>query len=137
MRTISRAALQRQIQREGPRLHLFPLLEDGRVFVAQKAPVFSGGAGIGCIRKELVAVCSIDPAHPLRNVARMRRRRWEHDRMRMYRASAARRRAAFLKAIEPKRHTLKNDARLIARQLGRGSMSQALREAGYVRPHSR
>lgn len=138
MRTISRAALERQLRREGPRLHLHPLYEDGRMFVAQKVPIYQGGVGgIGHMTKELRPVCSVSPAHPLRNVARMRRRRYEHDRMKMYRASAQRRREAFMKLIEPKRHTLKNDVRQMQRQLGGDALPQVLWEAGLVRPHAR
>jgi hypothetical protein len=137
MRQVSTASLVRQITREGGRLHLFPLVEDGKCFVAQEQKVYAGGAGIGHIRREKVAVCSIDMAHPLSTVARFRRRRWEHDRMKLYREAAARRRAALLASFEPRRHELVSDAKKMVRQLGADALWQVTAEVFGARPHSR
>lgn len=137
-RKVSASALKRQIAREGGRLHLHPLVEDGRCHVAQEQRVWSGGGGgIGHIRRTMVPVCSIDMDHPLRDVARFRRRRWEHDRMQMYRATAERRRQAFMASLEARHHTLMGDAKRMVRVLGPEALRQATAEVFNVRPHAR
>lgn len=133
MRTVSTSALVRQVRREGGRLHLHPLVVDGKCFVAQRAVGMRRAGPLGAIKAELVPVCSIDPQHPLRNVARYRRRRWEHDRRRLYAQAAQRRRAAMLSALEPKLHTLKNDARQLVRVLGRDALTEVLRGLPHAR----
>lgn len=94
-----------------------------------------GGRGVGFTVKQAEGFCDIDMAHPLSFVMKFRKRRWEHDRLKLYRAAAQRRLHARRVRVEAKFVAYRSDLARGVRELGQETFLTALREVLNVRPH--
>jgi uncharacterized small protein (DUF1192 family) len=111
------SAIVRQIEREGLRWGLFPLVRDGKVFVAERIPVAycEPGHGLGYVDHKLRAICSIDEENTFANVLRNRIERCEADlaeRAAERDAALAREQAA---GEEARSHTYRGDIKRLRR----------------------
>jgi hypothetical protein len=128
MRQTNAADLQRQIRREGRRLGLVPVIEDGRVFVGEKVKR-TAGRGICHAIDEVEAICSVGMDNPISNVGRLRRKRWEHrGRLARLREAKAKREAAARAHVEDLWQAYRGDLTKARRQLGADDFLRAMRE---------
>lgn len=108
----SLATIYKQVEREGARWGLFPVIKDGRVKICEmvfELPPHSRGSTTVPHRSPRV-VCSLDEQSPLdafAMVLRHRLQRQHHDFMRMVRARAARLRAMQMREMEDRRRDLR------------------------------
>lgn len=138
MRQTNRADLTRQIRREGRRLGLVPHFDEstGKVFVAEVSRHISGRGVLQTVRK-LTDICSVDMDHPIANVGKWRRRRYEKSlliRVREARAARAREAEARKQDIWA---AMRPDLLRACRQLGAEDFNKAMAEVLGVRTHSR
>lgn len=138
MRQTNRADLTRQIRREGRRLGLVPHFDDvtGKVYVAEMSRHISGRGVLQTVLKP-TDICSVDMDHPIANVGKWRRKRYEKSlliRVREARAKRAQeaevRKADLWQAMRP-------DLLRGRRELGEEAFSKAMAEVLGVRSHSR
>ena len=118
MREVSPAEIARQIEREGARHGLFPLIQDGACYVAQRTRVEATAGPVATITPELEAICNVTMAAPLGNVWKGRVQRHEFDHAKVYREAAERRRAARAAEVEGRHAERARELKKMARRFG-------------------
>ena len=126
MRVVSLAEVERQIRREGARHGLFPLIEDGKCFVAEKSLALNEGAVVGSVQTDLNAICSVNMNAPLGNVWRSRKRRHEFNVARWYTEHRLKREAAQKARVDELYNDRKAELHRLQRRFGRQDMGEAL-----------
>ena len=129
MRDVSPAEVYRQIKREGARHGLFPVLQNGRCYVAQSAKSMVGGEVVGAMVSAPSVICGVDMAHPLSNVWKSRKARHEFDAVGVYRRAAAARRAAQRAEMEQRYADRVREMKALERFYGVGEIQEAMASA--------
>jgi hypothetical protein len=126
MRVVSLAEVERQIRREGARHGLFPLVQDGKCFVAEKSLSLNEGGVVGSVLSELNPICSVNMNAPLGNVWRSRKRRHEYNVARWYTEHRKAREAKEKARVDQEFNDRKAELHRLQRRFGRQDMSEAL-----------
>lgn len=126
MRVVSLAEVERQVRREGAKHGLYPLLQDGKCFVAQKSRLRCEGAVVGAVVEELEPICSVNMKASLGNVWRSKKRRHEFNLAKLYTEARLRREAAQRRAVEEAYNDRMAELHRLERRFGRQDMGEAL-----------
>lgn len=129
MRDVSPAEVYRQIKREGARHGLFPVLQNGRCYVAQSAKNMVAGEVIGAMVSAPSVICGVDMAHPLGNVWKSRKERSAFDAVAVYRAAAHARRAAQKREMDQRYADRIAEMKRLERFYGVGEIQEAMASA--------
>lgn len=125
---VSPAEIQRQIAREGRRHGLYPVIQNGRCFVAQKERSYLDGV-VTTVVEENSVICSVTMQHPLSNVWKSRKQREDFDTARVYREAAFRRREAQRVAMEENFRERVREAKRLERIYGTDEVKAAFHQA--------
>jgi hypothetical protein len=127
MREVSPAEVERQIQREGARHGLFPVMSEDRscCHVGQRERFLVDGPVTSTVVEKITPICSVSMQAPLSNVWKSRVQRHEWNRTQVYRAAAARRKAAEEAVIEQNHRDRVRELARLQRIFGRGDMMDA------------
>ena len=129
MREVSPAEVYRQIESEGARHGLFPVMQGDRCFVAQRQEFAHVGAVVASMVTEPSIICGVDMAHPLGNVWKSRKTRAEFDSAKVYRAAAARRKAAQKREMDERYADRIREMKALERFYGVGEIQEAMADA--------
>ena len=129
MREVSPAEVYRQIESEGARHGLFPVMHGDKCFVAQRQEFAHVGAVVACMVTEPSIICGVDMAHPLSNVWKSRKTRAEFDSAKVYRAAAARRKAAQKREMDERYADRIREMKALERFYGVGEIQEAMADA--------
>ena len=129
MREVSPTEVYRQIKREGARHGLFPVLRNGRCFVAEMGHTMRAGDVVGVMLDEPSVICSVDMAHPLGNVWKSRKERSAFDAVAVYRAAAHARRAAQKREMDQRYADRIAEMKRLERFYGVGEIQEAMASA--------
>jgi len=127
MREVSPAEVERQIQREGARHGLFPVMSEDRscCHVGQRERFLVDGPVTSTIVEKITPICSVTMNAPLSNVWKSRVQRHEWSRTKVYREAAARRKAAEEAVLEQNHRDRVRELARLQRIFGRGDMMDA------------
>lgn len=126
---VSPAEVKRQIAREGKRHGLFPLMENGRCFVAQKERFVVDGPLFSMAGEDLVSICSVNANAPLSNVWKSRKAREDFDNVRVYQEANLRRKMAERVALEERHRERVKELKRVERLYGVEEVKAAFAEA--------
>ena len=126
MRVVSLAEVERQIRQCGARHGLFPLVQDGKCFVAEKSLSLNEGKVVGSVLEELNPICSVNMNAPLGNVWRSRKRRHEYNVARWYTEHRKAREAREKARVDALFNDRKAELHRLQRRFGRQDMGEAL-----------
>jgi hypothetical protein len=126
---VSPAEIKRQIEREGRRHGLYPVIQNGRCFVGQKERSYNHGALLTTVAEEVTVICSVTMQHPLSNVWKSRKQREDFNNAAVYREAASRRRAAELVAMNERYQDRIRELKRLERIYGSDEISAAYHEA--------
>jgi hypothetical protein len=129
MREVSPAEVYCQIESEGARHGLFPVMQGDRCFVAQHQEFAHVGAVVACMVTEPSIICSVDMAHPLGNIWKSRKTRDEFDAAKVYRAAAKRRKAAQRAELDQRYADRIREMKALERFYGVGEIQEAMADA--------
>lgn len=118
MRVVSPAEVERQIRQVGKRDGLFPLLQNGKCFVAQKERQWVFGAVVSVVTEELQPICSVNMNRPLGNVWRTRVHRHQFRATDFYRAARLRRERDARKVLLERRADRAAELERLRRRFG-------------------
>lgn len=127
MREVSPTEVERQIQREGARHGLYPVMSEDRssCHVGQRERFLVDGPVTSTIVEKITPICSVTMQAPLSNVWKSRVQRHEWSRTKVYREAAARRKAAEEAVIEQNHRDRVRELARLQRIFGRGDMMDA------------
>jgi hypothetical protein len=126
---VSPAEVARQIAREGKRHGLFPLMENGRCFVAQKERFVFDGPLFSMVSEELTSICSVNANAPLSNVWKSRKAREDFDSVQVYQQANLRRKMAERVALEERHRERVKELKRVERLYGVDEVKAAFAEA--------
>lgn len=129
MREVSPAEVYRQIKREGARHGLFPVIRDGKCFVAQRERFADAGGTVGAMVTEPSIICGVTMAAPLSNVWKSRKTRHEFNSAEVYRAANAARKAAKRAEMEENFRRRTEEMKSLQKFYGTEEIMRALAEA--------
>lgn len=129
MHDVSPAEAFRQIQREGARHGLYPVIQNGRCFVAQKERSVVDGPLFSSIVDEDSVICSVTMQHPLSNVWKSRKQREEFNSAEVYRDAARRRKLAEKVAMDERYRDRVRELKRVERVMGADEMKAAFEDA--------
>lgn len=108
---LSVESIRRQVEREGKRWGLVPVVRDGKVFVAEMSAVVDAPhRGVGSVDYEPRLICSVDEDHPFAAVLMARVQRSEWDLMDRYNRRRQAEKEASQKELEAILHTARSTA---------------------------
>lgn len=131
MRDVSPAEVERQIQREGARHGLYPVMSEDRssCLVGQRERFLVDGPVTSVIVEKITPICNVTMQAPLGNVWKSRVTRLEWSRTKVYREAMARRKAAQQAAVEERQRDRMRELARLQRIYGRGDMLDAAKIA--------
>lgn len=129
MRQVSVHETARQITREGARLGLVPLVENGVCYVAEKTRELQRCGPFDVVVDGAEKLCNITMQHPITNIYKSRKQRGEHDMVKWYRSHRLARDAKAAKEAEERSKDRMRELVRIQRQVGKQDMGEAFIES--------